>query len=253
VCYAVIDDAPDDNKLSNGRINITFTTIRAPQYKRRMKVGGAVDSLLDQLLGPRDPALSRRIAVAHRRLKPLGEYDRGELAKVILKGLVVGGLIATCFVLPGMAHVLALFAPKNGRERFRVVRTLRALEKRRFVTIRHKGRETIMEITEAGKRRVLQYDLDEMRLAKPKRWDGWWRVVIFDIPETHRLIRHEINFRLNDLGLLPIQKSVFATPYECKKEIDFIGEYFGIRRYITFMRAKNIDNEEALKKRYEFV
>ena len=218
-------------------------------YRRRTKVGNAVDSLLNQLLGPHDPALSRRIAAAHRRLKPLGEYGRGELATAILKGLAVGGLIVTCFALPGMAHVLALFIPENDRQRYRVRRTIESLAKRKLIEIRQSGRETIVEITEAGKRRVLRYDLDEMRLEKPKRWDGWWRIVIFDIPETHRRLRNEINFRLNDLGLLPIQKSVFATPYECKKEIDFLGEYFGIRRFMTFLCAKNIDNEEALKKR----
>ena len=39
-------------------------------------------------------------------------YKRGEMAKEILKGLVLGGFIVACFALPGLAQVATLFNRK---------------------------------------------------------------------------------------------------------------------------------------------
>ena len=75
-----------------------------------------------------------------------------------------------------------------------------------------------------------------------------WRMVIFDIPEKRKKARNAINFKLKELGFYPIQKSTFIFPYECKNEIDFIGEHFFARKYISYIIAKYIDDEKKLRK-----
>ena len=124
---------------------------------------------------------------------------------------------------------------------------LRHLKEKKLVKIEHKKEKTIIRITKKGKKRVLKYNLDAMRIKKSKQWDGLWRMVIFDIPEEKRGGRDALRSKLKTLGFYKLQKSVFVYPYECEKEITFIKEYYYLDKYVSFVRAKDIDQGSTLK------
>lgn len=107
---------------------------------------------------------------------------------------------------------------------------------------------TKMVINDSGKRKILTYDLDKLEIKKPKVWDCLWRIIIFDIPEKHKPAREALREKLRELNFHQLQKSIFVHPYECKNEIDFIIEIFGIRPWVRYIIAKHIDNELHLKK-----
>jgi len=56
-----------------------------------------------------------------------------------------------------------------------------------------------------------------------KAWDGYWRIVIFDINEKNKNQREALRDKLLSLGFGMWQKSVYITPYKIEKEIN---EYF---------------------------
>jgi len=102
-------------------------------------------------------------------------------------------------------------------------------------------------LTKKGKLKALTYHFNEMKIKKPK-WDGKWRIVIFDIPEKLKLTREYLRQKLKDLGFWELQKSVFVIPYPCEEEIDFIIEYFNIRKYVRCGILETIDNDLHLRK-----
>lgn len=95
--------------------------------------------------------------------------------------------------------------------------------------------------------KILTYNLDTIRIMKPRRWDRKWRMVIFDIPHERRKARDAFRFHLYRLGLYPLQKSVFIYPYACDDEINFLVEFYDVRRYVRQIVAEDIDNEFHLK------
>ena len=101
-------------------------------------------------------------------------------------------------------------------------------------------------LTEKGKLKALEGKIDELEIEIPKTWDKLWRVVIFDIPEKKKKARDALRRKLKEFGFLELQKSVFIFPYECKDEIEFVVEVFGIRRYVRYLIVKEITNEEEL-------
>ncbi|PIR73636.1 MAG: hypothetical protein COU40_01500 [Candidatus Moranbacteria bacterium CG10_big_fil_rev_8_21_14_0_10_35_21] len=112
------------------------------------------------------------------------------------------------------------------------------------------GTVTIV-LSKNGKNRALQYNLDNMKIKKPVKWDGLWRVVIFDVPERLRQGRNALVEKLKKLGFFTLQKSVFIYPYECKNEIDYIVEIFNLGRYVNFMIVKEIDINSELKNKFK--
>lgn len=103
-----------------------------------------------------------------------------------------------------------------------------------------------MVLTDKGKLRALTYRFDEMRIEN-KKWDGKWRLVGFDVPEKVRWGRDALRDKIKKLGFYEFQKSVFIYPYNCKDEIDFIIEFFRIRKYVRFGTLESVDNERHLK------
>lgn len=176
------------------------------------------------------------------------KYSKGELSKEILKGLAIGGFIAVCFVAPNFAQVAKLFGAKNSKDKWRLRRTLHNLTKEKLVKISYnKKGEEIIKITGDGEKRILKYEYAKMKIPVPGKWDKYWRLIIFDIPETHKKARNALTAKLQDLGFYPLQKSVFVFPYSCRDEIDFICEHFRIREYVNYFLIKKPENEEYLK------
>jgi len=180
------------------------------------------------------------------------KYNRGELAKEILKGLALGGLIVASFALPNLPQVFSFFGIKNAKDRYRMKRAIESLKKGKLIEIYEKGDDEIMEITEKGKKKILKYKFDDMNLVRPKKWDGLWRIISFDIPERYKRERNALTGKLKDMEIYPLQKSVFICPFECHNEIDFVGEVLDVRKYIHYFVAKEIDekDEDFLKRYY---
>jgi len=111
------------------------------------------------------------------------------------------------------------------------------------------GTATLL-LTSQGKEKILRYNLDNMKMARPSKWDGLWRMVMFDIPESKKKARDFFSFKIKQLGLYPLQKSVFIYPFECRDEIDFLIEIFDLRAHVRFIVAKDIDVELDLKRNF---
>ena len=70
---------------------------------------------------------------------------------------------------------------------------------------------------------------------------------MFDVPEERKMARRAIHNALKELGCVQYQKSVFVTPFPCKNEVDFIGDYFGVRGNIRIIIASEIEGGKILR------
>lgn len=130
--------------------------------------------------------------------------------------------------------------------------SIKNLYKSRMIDYRENNDGTItLALTENGKKLILRFNLETLRIEKPPRWDGLWRLVIFDIPENFKQGRNALAETLKKLGFIAMQKSVFIYPYECAKEVDFVIEIFNLRPYVRFVIANKTDIDLDLKNRFK--
>lgn len=189
--------------------------------------------------------MSMGIRKQRKNIKSIRDnYAKGELAKEILKGLAVGGLIVASLALPNLPQIFNLLGIKSSRDRFRIKRAIEILERQNLVKIYERGNKQVIEITEGGEKRVLEYNLDDMKIERPKKWDREWHVISFDIPEKYKKARDALVNKLKDMKVYPLQKSVFICPFNFKNEIDFISEVFNVRNFIRYFVVKKIDSKD---------
>lgn len=107
----------------------------------------------------------------------------------------------------------------------------------------------IISLSEKGKLRAL--NLRFWRLAnKKENWDGKWRMVAFDIPDSHRKGRDALRYRLQKAGFRELQESMFIYPHDCEKEIKDFVLLFRLEKYVTFALLDYIDRQENLIKSF---
>jgi len=83
-------------------------------------------------------------------------------------------------------------------------------------------------LTASGQKRLLN-NFPTLALTG-KTWDGFWRVVMFDIPEAKRKERDGLRRRLMKLGFGRLQDSTYLSPYDWDESV------FG--RPVLFLEAK---------------
>jgi DNA-binding transcriptional regulator PaaX len=126
------------------------------------------------------------------------------------------------------------------------------MKKQKLVEIKKETDDKItIQITKNGRKRLLEYNIDDLKIKIPKKWDKKWRIVSFDIPEKQKKAREALRHKLKELDFFPLQKSLFIFPYPCKNEIDFIAGIFQIENYVIFLETKNINSEYKPKKYFE--
>jgi len=173
------------------------------------------------------------------------------IAKCVMGVLGVAGVLTIAAVAPNSVQMLKMFGLKDKRYKTKsVYSSLRRMQNQRLIEITERDGQTIISITEKGKKRFLSYNFETMTIFAPKKWDGKWRIVGFDIPEKKKSAREALRKKIRELGFMTLQKSLFVLPYDCKKEIEFIGEFFGVGKCIVYAEASFINNQEYYKERF---
>lgn len=98
-------------------------------------------------------------------------------------------------------------------------------------------KELILRLTDRGRERVVLANL----LVEDKKWDGKYRIVIFDIPEKRRVARDLFRTKLKGWGFIPWQRSVWVIKKNCTKPLrDFIRQV-GIKDWVMVIESDNVD------------
>lgn len=131
----------------------------------------------------------------------------------------------------------------------RYERAIKYLESRGQIKAIEKNNQTFIRLTREGKVRALLLRLVR-DFGKAPRWDGKWRVIIWDIPESYRHYRDQIRGLIKDLGFYQLQQSVFITPYPLPPSaVEYLKES-ELLKYLRFLRVDRMENDTDLRKHF---
>lgn len=97
--------------------------------------------------------------------------------------------------------------------------------------------ELIVRLTSKGKEKALIVQLT----VNQKKWDGKYRIVIFDIPEKRRVVRDLLRSRLKFWGFTPWQQSVWVSKKSCTDELRQFIKSIGIKDWVIVIESDNVD------------
>lgn len=124
---------------------------------------------------------------------------------------------------------------------------LRRLERKHLVGLKLRGGREEWCLTDAGERLARRIALKLSYAKKQWRWDGKWRMAIFDVPERIRGRRDSLRRELASLGFHQLQKSAWVTPYPLPMEFFELVEEFGLGTHFRVVTATEIRDDRDLR------
>ncbi|MBU1033235.1 MAG: hypothetical protein ABII13_04215 [Patescibacteria group bacterium] len=92
---------------------------------------------------------------------------------------------------------------------------------------------------------------DKLKYIHGKKWDHFWRIISFDVPENKRT-RVLFQKQLRRLNFYKVQKSLYAYPYECEKDIKFLAKEYNIRSNVEVYTIPNLGSHETPARKHYF-
>lgn len=196
-----------------------------------------------------------RISIAQRFENFQNSESAGAMAtKYLLMFLAVGTIAFGGALVPGLIKALGSLDFSGGENigdkytKKQINNALSNLKRRKFIKIsKEKDGQFKIKLTNKGQKRVLKLSIENVAIVKPSKWDGKWRIVIFDIPSEFNPAREALRRKIKELGLKQLQKSVWVFPYDCEDEILFVAEAFEVEKYVEIITAEKVLHEKVLK------
>ncbi len=113
-----------------------------------------------------------------------------------------------------------------------------------------KNGKKFLQLTKKGE---LQKLVVLMNVVKQEKWDGKWRLVIFDIPEDAHDKRDRLRSLLEKHGFIKFQASVFINPYPLNREAVAYLKEVGLMPFIRIIKAEEMDSDEDLRKKFDLI
>lgn len=164
----------------------------------------------------------------------------------------VGGVMVAIGAVPDFNKILKHLRNRKNDARFRYQANtaLRRLVTQGLITFEERGGKRYARITEAGEQLLALESMKESSSQKPKRWDGRWRVVLFDIPERRRGVRNQLRKFMQEFGFVRLQDSVWIYPYDCEDIIALAKANFRIGADALYMIAEQLERDTHLREHF---
>ena len=158
------------------------------------------------------------------------------------RAAAVGGRELTLFLLRLLSEHRSIADDVfvSQRQKMRKIREMKRLG---YITNNH-------GLAKAGIILLNEEKIWSLSIARPARWDGKWRMVLFDIPAKKSRSRHSFRTRLKELGLVLYQNSVWVYPYPLEETIRAISDFYMISDCVLFAVAEKLNGEKSLERRF---
>lgn len=179
---------------------------------------------------------------------------KGEIAAAVLRIAASAGLMVLAASTPAgtrqIYREIGRYAKKLKYEHQAMIRSLKTLQRRGFLALVETRDGFRYVLTKRGRAELERYELGELRIEEPEKWDGLWRLLMFDIEEKRRNVRRDVRQTLRLLGFYRLQDSVWVFPYECEEVLELLRTKYHVRHEALFVRADAITNDHWLRRHF---
>ena len=174
-----------------------------------------------------------------------GRIRRTRITKAIVGAVSIAGILAIGAVAPNAIGALGKLGLIGNRDQRRqgVKKSLARLIGAGYVALE----DGKVYLTEKGEKFAALLGEGSITVRKPKRWDGKWRILMFDVPEKKKRARELVRRMLIDLGCRRIQDSVWVCPYDVEDIVMILKTDLRLGKDLLYIIADTIENDSSLR------
>ncbi len=177
---------------------------------------------------------------------------RTDVQRAVLSVVAAAGIIGVALVAPNIFQALpSLMGKQRYKLTFQTKTALGRLKVKGYIRFLEKNGKKSVEITETGQRALALLIARESAPARKKhRWDGRWRMVMFDIPQKRKLVRDRLRMIMRECGFLRVQNSVWVSPYDCEELVGLIKMDLRLGTSVLYAVVEEMENDSWMKRHF---
>lgn len=165
---------------------------------------------------------------------------------VVLGVIGDNGMSGTEVLAHSASAALELLCPADFSQETKT-RVVSELRRQELVEITHHNNKYRIQLAVKGIHRLQRAEIERVKIQRPEKWDGLWRMVTYDVPRAQNAQRRLFTRQLERLGFAMIRESVWFHPYPCFAQVETIMTYCGLQRYVTLAEITRIDTVSLAK------
>ena len=184
---------------------------------------------------------------------PVQNYKRMAVQTVLLRTLYVGSVLSVALLAPKMTRLL----PHPDGSKARRKELYGRIEHARYA-LKHRGlieeRDGHLHLTDRGQRHIEKILMREYHIPPQVRWDGKWRILMFDIHERRRRVRTQLRHLLKGAGFVCLQDSVWVYPFPCDEFVALVRAHLasGVGELRSIV-ADALESDRSLREHFKLV
>ncbi|MEK7471377.1 MAG: hypothetical protein AAB623_01865 [Patescibacteria group bacterium] len=126
---------------------------------------------------------------------------------------------------------------------YAISRALKNLVESKYAKIHESGRQDYVKITPLGKNKLNTLLLENEGALVPQNWDGFWRIILLDLPENRKSERESLRYLLKKAGFVCLKNSAWISPYPFEHLFTNIKKDLGLTTEMMIIVTQFLDEE----------
>jgi len=132
---------------------------------------------------------------------------------------------------------------KDQKESYALTRSVKNLIESGCAEIIHSDNQDYLKITQKGKNKLNSIKLLGEDTLVPTTWDGFWRIIILDLPEERKSERESLRYLLKKANFVCIKNTVWISPYPYENLFTNIKKDLNLSTEMMIIVTDKLDQE----------
>ena len=126
---------------------------------------------------------------------------------------------------------------------YAISRALKNLVEENCAEIYKSDRQKYAKITPRGKSKLNSLMLDNDTNLVNTNWDGFWRIILLDLPESRKSERESLRYLLKKAGFVCLKNSAWISPFPFEHLFTNIKKDLGLTTEMMIIVTQLVDEE----------
>jgi len=165
------------------------------------------------------------------------------IQKVILKTLSKKGVTPVDYVKKDVEEVLVGQSEADTKTGYAIARSIKNLLGDGLVEAFNSEHKQYLRLTKEGKQKINNIALECESSLVSTKWDGYWRIILLDIPEERKSEREALRYLLKKAGFACLKNSVWISMYPFEHLFTNIKKDLNLSTELIIIVTDKIDEE----------
>jgi DNA-binding transcriptional regulator PaaX len=127
--------------------------------------------------------------------------------------------------------------------KYAITRSLKGLREAGLIESISSPQNEYARLTKEGKKKVHSLALDSDTAMVNTSWDGQWRIILLDLPESRKNERESLRYLLKKAGFVCLKNSAWISPFPFEHLFTNIKKDLGLTTEMMIIVTESIDDE----------